>query len=164
MPAIDTKGRHFKKEIILMTVRWYVAYSLSLRDIEELMAERGMSVDHTTIHRWVVEYAPRLDATFRIKKKTVAGSWRMDETYIKIKGIWHYLYRAVDKYGDTVDFLLTKQGDEAAAKAFLDKAIGQNGLPKKVVIDKSGRCAKPWVLNQWKGLRPLLQGMSCGEC
>ena len=118
MPAIDTKGRHFKKEIILMTVRWYVAYSLSLRDIEELLAERGMSVDHTTIHRWVVEYAPKLDATFRIKKKTVADSWRMDETYIKIKGIWHYLYRAVNKHGKILDFMLTEHRDEKAATAF----------------------------------------------
>ena len=101
MPAISTKGRHFKKEIILMAVRWYVAYSFSYRDIEELMEERGMRVDHTTIHRWVVEYAPQIETNFRNKKKAVAGSWRMDETYIKIKGVWHYLYRAVDKYGGT---------------------------------------------------------------
>ena len=138
MPAISTKGRHFKKEIILTAVRWYVAYSLSYRDIEELIAERGFSVDHTTVHRWVVEYAPKLEANFRKEKKATAASWRMDETYVKIKGVWHYLYRAVDKYGETLDFMLAKRRDEKAAIAFLNKAMGQHGIPEKVVIDKSG--------------------------
>lgn len=133
------KWRHFKKDIILMAVRWYVAYSLSYRDVEELMLERGVTVDHSTLNRWVIKYAPLLEAEFRKKhKKRVGGSWRMDETYVKIKGVWHYLYRAVDKSGDTIDFMLSKKRDKKAAKRFFAKAIGAHGLPEKVTIDKSG--------------------------
>ena len=133
------KWRHFKKDIILMAVRWYLAYSLSYRDIEELMAERGVSVDHSTLNRWVMKYAPELEAEFRRKhKKRVGSSWRMDETYVKIKGVWHYLYRAVDKSGNTVDFMLSKKRDKKAAKRFFANAIGTQGLPEKITIDKSG--------------------------
>ena len=133
------KWRHFKKDIILMAIRWYVAYSLSYRDVEELMAERGVSVDHSTLNRWVIKYAPLLEAAFSKKhKKRVGASWRMDETYIKIKGVWHYLYRAVDKSGDTIDFMLSKKRDRKAAKRFFAKAICTHGLPEKVTIDKSG--------------------------
>lgn len=122
-----------------MAVRWYVAYSLSYRDIEELMLERGIQVDHATINRWVIHYAPLLENEFRKKhKQKVGGSWYMDETYIKIKGEWHYLYRGVDKSGDTIDFMLSKHRDEAAAKAFFEKAIDSNQLPEKVTLDKSG--------------------------
>ena len=115
-----------------------MAYSLNYRDIEELMAQRGLCVDHTTIHRWVVKYAPQLEANFRRKKKATANSWCMDETYIKIKGDWHYLYRVVDTNGETIYFMLSKHKNETAARAFLNKTIGHNGLLKKVVIDKSG--------------------------
>ena len=136
---ISFKWRHFQKDLILMTVRWYVAYSLSYRNIEELMAERGVKVDHSTINRWVIYYAPLLEEKFRTGyKKSVGNSWRMDETYIKIKGEWNYLYRAVDKQGDTIDFLLTQKRDEVAARAFFNKAISASGLPEKVTIDKSG--------------------------
>ncbi len=138
MPAINTKGRHFRQELILMTVRWYEAYSLSYRDIEELMAQRGLFVDHTTIHRWVEKYAPQLKANFRRKKKATADSWHMDETYIKIKGDWNYLYCVFYKHGETIDFMLSKHRDESTVRVFLNKAIWHNGLPKKVVIDKSG--------------------------
>jgi len=133
------KWRHFEKEIILMLVRWYLAYSLSYRDIEELAKERGLSVDHSTINRWVVHYAPLLEEQFRKKfKRDVNGSWRMDETYLKIKGEDVYLYRAVDKFGDTIDFMLSKKRDKKAAFHFFYKAIGQHGLPEKVTMDKSG--------------------------
>ena len=122
-----------------MAVRWYLAYALSYRDIEELMAERGVRVDHSTLNRWVIYYAPLLEEKFRAHyKKSVGSSWRMDETYIKIKGEWNYLYRAVDKSGDTIDFLLTQKRDEATAKAFFNKAISSSGLPAVVTIDKSG--------------------------
>ena len=95
---ISFKGRHFPKEILLTCVRWYLAYQLSYRDIEEMMAERGTQVDHSTIQRWVDQYAPQLEAEFTKKWKRPTGSrWRMDETYIKVKGEWKYLYRAVDK-------------------------------------------------------------------
>lgn len=136
---INFKGRHFKKAIILMSVRWYVAYALSYRNIEELMAERGMKVDHATINRWVIKYAPLLEAEFtRRHKRNVGSSWRMDETYIKVKGNWCYLYRAVDKSGETIDFMLSKKRDELAAKRFFTKAISRSGQPEKVTIDKSG--------------------------
>ena len=122
-----------------MLVRWYFAYSLSYRDIEEMAKERGLSVDHSTVNRWVVHYAPLLEEQFRKKyKREVNGSWRMDETYLKIKGEDVYLYRAVDKFGDTIDFMLSKKRDKKAAFCFFQKAIGQHGLPEKVTMDKSG--------------------------
>jgi putative transposase len=136
---ISFKWRHFPNDVILLVVRWYVAYSLSYRDIEEMMLERGIKVDHSTVNRWVMRYAPQLEAAFRKHaKKQVGTSWHMDETYIKVKGDWHYLYRAVDKEGHTVDFMLSEKRDELAARAFFEKAIGANGLPEKVTIDKSG--------------------------
>ena len=136
---ISFKWKHFQKEMILMAVRWYVAYALSYRNIEELMAERGSSVDHATINRWVIEYAPLLEESFRQRhKKPVGSSWRMDETYIKIKGKWHYLYRAVDNESQTIDFMLSKNRDREAAEKFLEKVIGCSELPDKVTIDKSG--------------------------
>ena len=136
---VSFKWRHFQKDLILMAVRWYVAYSLSYRDIEELMRERGVYVDHSTLNRWVVYYAPLLEKEFRKKyKRNIGYSWRIDETYIKVKGVWHYLYRAVDKLGDTIDFMLSKKRDEPAAIAFFTKAIDSSGLPEKVTMDKSG--------------------------
>ena len=120
-----------------MGVRWYVAYPLSTRHIEELMEERGVHVDHSTINRWVIKYSPQLEETFHRRKRPVWISWRMDETYIKVKGHWHYLYRAVDKSGQTIDFLLTEQRDEQAAKRFLTQAIRRHGVPEKITIDGS---------------------------
>jgi putative transposase len=117
--VIDFKGKHFMKDVILLVVRWYLSYSLSYRDIEEMMLERGTKVDHSTLNRWVIEYAPLLENEFRKNhKKKTGSSWRMDETYVKVKGVWNYLYRAVDKEGDTIDFMLSKNRNETAAKAF----------------------------------------------
>jgi putative transposase len=135
--AISFKGAHFPKEIILTGVRWYVAYPLSTRHVEELMQERGVSVDHSTINRWVVRYSPQLEQAFHRRKRPVWISWRMDETYIPVKGEWRYLYRAVDKHGQTIDFLLTEQRDEQAAKRFLTKAIRRHGVPETITIDGS---------------------------
>ena len=135
--AVSFKGAHFPQDIILTSVRWYVAYPLSYRHVEELMEERGVSVDHATIQRWVVKYSPQLEEAFHRRKRPVWVSWRMDETYIKVKGQWRYLYRAVDKHGQTIDFLLTEQWDEAAALRFLKKAIGRHGVPEKITIDGS---------------------------
>ena len=132
------KGCHYPPVVILMAVRYYVCYKLSYRDIEELFAKRGVDVDHATINRWVIKFAPLIEANARKIKRQVGSSWRMDETYIKIKGEWWYYYRAVDKNGDIVDFYLSKNRDRKAAIAFLKKAIGTNGLPEKVTIDKSG--------------------------
>jgi putative transposase len=135
---IEFKGSHFEREVILWGVRWYVAYPMSYRQLEEMMQERGVEVDHSTLNRWVLKYVPLLGEQFRARKRPVGSSWRMDETYVRIKGAWKYLYRAVDKAGATVDFLLTAKRDRKAALRFLRKAIGQNGRPKKITIDKSG--------------------------
>ena len=136
---ISFSGKQFPKDIILMAVRWYVAYPLSYRNIEELMAERNVKVDHATLNRWVVEYSPQLESEFRkYHKNKINSSWRMDETYLKVKGVDVYLYRAVDKFGKTIDFMLSKRRDKQAALGFFNKAIGENGLPEKVTMDKSG--------------------------
>lgn len=135
--AISFKGAHFPQEIILPCVRWYVAYPLSTRHVEELMLERGVHVDHSTVNRWVVKYSPQLEEAFHRRKRPVWVSWRMDETYIKVKGEWYYLYRAVDKHGQTIDFLLTEHRDKEAALRFLKKAIRRNGVPKTITIDGS---------------------------
>ena len=111
-------GRHFPKDVILQAVRWYVSYPLSFRMIEEMFAERGIAVDHTTINRWVITYAPKPEALHRKQKPAVSTSWRMDETSIKVKGRDCYLYRAVDKDGKTVDFRLLEKRDAKAAKVF----------------------------------------------
>ena len=135
--AVSFKGAHFPQEIMLMAVRWYVAYPLSTRHVEELMRERGVHVDHSTVNRWVIKYSPPLADAFHRRKRPVRVSWRMDETYIKIKGEWRYLYRAVDKRGQTIDFLLTEHRDQEAALRFLQKAICRNGVPEKITIDGS---------------------------
>jgi putative transposase len=135
--AISFKGAHFPPEIILMGVRWYLAYPLSTRHVEELMLERGVHVDHSTVNRWVIKYSPQLEEAFHRRKRPVWVSWRMDETYIKVKGVWRYLYRAVDKYGETIDFLLTEHRDKEAALRFLKKAIRRHGVPETITIDGS---------------------------
>jgi putative transposase len=120
-----------------MGVRWYVAYPLSYRHVEELMAERGVPVDHATIQRWVVKYSAQLAEAFHRRKRPVGHSWRTDETYIRVKGAWRYLYRAVDKTGQTIDFLLTEHRDAEAALRFLTQAIRRHGVPEKIAIDGS---------------------------
>lgn len=129
---------HYPLEIMLLCVRWYAAYSLSTRNLEEMMSERGVQVDHSTVHNWALKILPALAKVFRRRKRPVGKSWRMDETYIKIGGRWKYLYRAVDKLGQTVDFLLTARRDLAAARRFFERAIDGNDVPEKVTIDKSG--------------------------
>lgn len=138
MGTISFKGRHFQRDMILQCVRWYLAYALSYRDLEEIMKERGFCVDHSTIQRWVSHYSPVLLAEFRKKKRRPGVRWRMDETYIKVRGAWKYYYRAVDRDGDTIDFLLTSKRDKKAALRFLSKAIDYNGKPSLINIDKSG--------------------------
>ncbi|MBF0311953.1 MAG: IS6 family transposase [Oligoflexia bacterium] len=128
----------FSNDIILLAIHWYLRYALSYRDLEEILEERGIEVDHSTINRWVKRYTPDIEKNFRKRKRPTGGSWRMDETYVKVKGVWKYLYRAVDKEGNTIDFLLTSKRDTAAAHRFFKKAINNNGVPDKINIDKSG--------------------------
>ena len=109
---IEFKGSHFEREVILWGVRWYVAYPISYRQLEEMMDERGVEVDHSTLNRWVVKYVPLLEKQFRARKRPVGSSWRLDETYVKVKGAWKYLYRAVDKAGATMR-AMTSTGDPA---------------------------------------------------
>jgi putative transposase len=136
---INFKGHRFEKDLILPCVRWYLAYPLSYRNLEEMMTEHGVEVDHSSIYRWVQKFTPKLEAAFcKGNKRPVGMSWRMNEADIQIKGQWRYLYRAVDKAGQTVDFLLTARRDKQAALLFFKKAIRQQGLPDKVTIDKSG--------------------------
>ncbi|WP_274851801.1 IS6 family transposase [Serratia marcescens] len=132
------KRLHYPVDVIAQCVRWYLASPLSLRNLEEMMAERGIIVDHSTLHRWVIRLVPLLDKAFRRHKRPVGRRWRMDETYIKIKGQWKYLYRAVDTAGQTIDFLLAARRDTAAALRFFRKAIRHHGEPEVVTIDKSG--------------------------
>jgi transposase-like protein len=109
------KGRHFNHLLIIQAVRWYVTYKLSYGDVCDLMAERGVSVVHTTVLRWVQRFVPAFEKKWKNYARPVGSSWRVDETYIKVNGQWRYLYRAVDKQGQTVDFLLSKNRDKAAA-------------------------------------------------
>ena len=132
------KRLHYPLDVILTCVRWYVAYPLSLRNLEDMMAERGVSVDHSTVHRWAVKLLPVLEKAFRLRKRPVGKSWRMDETYIRVKGEWRYLYRSVDKDGNTIDFLLRAHWHKTAARRYFEKSIARNGAPETVTIDKSG--------------------------
>ena len=137
----DFKGRHFTGEVILWAVRWYCRYGISYRDLEEMLAERGIDVDHTTIYRWVQRYAPEMEKRLRwFWRRGFDPSWRLDETYVKGRGKWTYLYRAVDKRGDTIDFYLSPTRGAKAAKRFLGKTL--RGLkdwekPTKLNTDKA---------------------------
>jgi putative transposase len=135
---ISFSGAKFPKEVILFAVFFYVRLGVSYRDVEEIMEERAVNVDHATLNRWVIKHSPLIALAAKKNKRAVATSWKIDETYIKVKGEWVYLYRAVDKFGDTVDFMLPEKRDEAAATLFFKQAINKNGFTKKVVMDKSG--------------------------
>src|SRR5919197_4741087 len=135
--VVNFKGAYFPPEVILMGVRWYVAYPLSTRHVEELLEERGVAVDHSTIHRWTIKDSPLLETAFHRRKRPVWVSWRMDETYVKVEGQWCYLYRAVDKYGETIDFWLTAHRATEAALRFLKKAIRRHGVPETITMDGS---------------------------
>src|SRR5215471_17473070 len=127
------KWRQFEPEVILLAVGWYLRFSLSYRDVEELLAERGLHADHVTVWRWVQRYAPELQRCLRQKLRPTNDSWRVDETYIRVKGKWVYLYRAVDSTGATIDFLLSTKRDAAAAERFLAKSLsGENHLAPRV--------------------------------
>lgn len=135
---MNTKRHCYPKAIILQAVYFKLRFTLSYRDVEEIMKMRGIQVDHSTIQRWVFKFTPMIESEMKKRKNRVGVSWRMDETYIKVKGIWCYLYRAVDKSGNTVNFLLTRRRQRMSAQSFLIKAIHNNCRPRVINIDKSG--------------------------
>jgi len=158
------KYRHYQAEIILLCLRWYLRYSLSYRDLEEMMAERGLSVDHTTIYRWVQQFAPLLEKRCRAKLKPTNSSWRVDETYVKVKGQWMYLYRAVDSDGNIVEFMLSPSRDAVSAKRFFRKALrAKHTIPPRVInVDRNpaypkalGKLKKKGTLPRGCALRPV---------
>ena len=144
------KWRHFQPEIILLCVRWYLRYALSYRDLEEMMRERGLSVDHTTIYRWVQRYAPELEKRCRPHLKACNDSWKVDETSIKIKKVWMYLYRAVDSEGNPLEFFLSPTRDAQAAKHFLLKTLVASHCSEPRVINIDKNAAYPKAFNELK--------------
>ena len=136
---VDFKWRHFQDEIILQCVRWYCKYGISYRDLEEMINERGLSIDHTTLYRWVQHYAPILKKKTEWYQKRYSNRWHLDETYIKVKGEWKYLYRAIDERGNTIDFYLSHRRNAIAAKRFLQKLIKlhKDYCPSVINTDKS---------------------------
>ena len=129
------KGRHFDQEIAVLCVRWYLSFKLSYRDLVAMMGARGTVLAHTTILRWVQHYTPEFEQRWKRFARSVGGSWRMDETYVRVCGAWVYLYRAVDKQGLTVDFYLSRNRDVEAAKQFLRKAMKNQRVPSKITLD-----------------------------
>ena len=133
-------GKHFKGEFILWAVRWYCKYGVSYRELEEMLRERGLEVDHTTIYRWVQIYSPKLKKKLAWCYRNQFGhSWQVDETYVKVSGRWVYLYRAIDRFGDTIDFYLSTKRNKIAAKRFLQKAFSgckSYAYPETINTDK----------------------------
>ena len=150
------KWRHFTAEMILCAVRWYLRYALSYRDVEELMQERGVTVDHTTIFRWVQRYAPELEKRCRPQLKATNDSYRVDETYIKINKQWHYLYRAVDSTGATLDFMLSPARDADAAEQFFRRILdtSHTTLPRVITVDKNAAYPPAFDALQHEGTLP----------
>jgi transposase-like protein len=140
------KWRHFQSDIMLLCVRWYLRYALSYRDLEEMMLERGLSVDHTTIYRWVQRYAPELEKRCRPHLKACNDSWKVDETYIKIRKVWFYLYRAVDSEGNTLEFLLSPTRDAKAATDFFLKALRSTADGAPQARSRKEQMAQPATL------------------
>jgi transposase, IS6 family len=142
------RGRHFPDDVISLAIRWYLRYSLSYRDLEEILAERGISVDHSTIWRWVDRFAPELERRVRPHLQTRIPVWRVDETYIRVAGEWTYLYRAVDGRGATVDFYLSRTRDAEAAKLFLRKAMAEDRVLAPLVIVTDGNPTYPIAVRE----------------
>ena len=153
------KWKHYQPDIILLTVRWYLRYNLSFRDLVEVMEERGLFIAHTTIMRWVHQYGPELDKRIRRHLKQTNDSWRVDETYIKVKGQWMYLYRAVDSKGNTIDFYLSKTRDKKAAKRFFKKALRSFHASKPRVITVDKNPAYPIAIEELKKEKSIPGGM-----
>ncbi|MES5896588.1 IS6 family transposase [Bacillus cereus group sp. RP43] len=153
------KWKHYQPDIILLTVRWYLRYNLSFRDLVEMMEERGLFIAHTTIMRWVHQYGPELDERLRCHLKPTNDSWRVDETYVKVKGQWMYLYRSVDSKGNTIDFYLSKTRDHKAAKRFFKKALRSFHVSKPRVITVGKNPAYPMAIEELKKEKKMPVGI-----
>jgi transposase, IS6 family len=151
------KWRQFEPEVILLAVGWYLRFSLSYRDVEELLVERGVRADHVTVWRWVQRYAPEVQGRLASRLKPTNDSWRVDETYIRVKGKWVYLYRAVDSTGATIDFLLSAKRDAAAAERFLSKALRGTNHPAPRVINTDEHAGYPPAIVHLKAEGALQQ-------
>ena len=150
------KWRHYESQIILLCVRWYCRYQLSYRDLEEMMHERGLSLDHTTIWRWVQTYAPEINRRMRPHLKLAGASYRIDETYIKVGKQWKYLYRALDKEGNTIEFMLAANRDIAAVKRFFKKMMraDHRRLPFSISVDKHASYPDAFITSQKEKVLP----------
>jgi transposase, IS6 family len=155
------RGRHFGDEIIVLCLRWYLRYPLSYRNLEEMMAERGLKLDHSTIARWVLQYAPVLNERIPSEMRRPNRSWRVDETYVRVAGAWTYLYRAIDSVGNTIDFLLSPKRDRTAAKTFLQLALLQAGTNRPRVINVDGHLAYPGAIQELKQSGELGRNCRC---
>ena len=155
------RGRHFEAEIIILCVRWYLRFGLSFRNLEEMMAERNLAVDHVTIWRWVQRYAPELHRRCCPELRMTNRSWRVDETYLRVAGKWTYLYRAVDSTGATINFLLSAKRDAVAAKRFLQKLLCSLGHPRPRVINVDGNPSYPKVIAQLRRTGELGRRCRC---
>jgi transposase-like protein len=155
------KGRHFEADIIILCVRWYLRFGLSFRNLEEMMAERNLAVDHMTIWRWVQYYAPELKRRIRPELRITNRSWRVDETYLRVAGKWVYLYRAVDSTGATIEFLLSAKRDAASAKRFLQKALQSTANRSPRVINVDGNRSYPKAIAELKRSAALSRRCQC---
>ncbi|PFD91028.1 IS6 family transposase [Bacillus cereus] len=153
------KWKHYQPDVILLTVRWYLRYSLSFRNLVEMMEERGLSIAHTTIMRWVHQYGSELVERVRRHLKITNDSWRADETYVKVKGQWMYLYRAVDSEGNTIDFYLSESRDKQAAKRFFKKALAASHICKPRVITVDKNPAYPVAIQELKEEKRIPEGI-----
>ena len=158
------RGRHFQDQVIVLCVRWYLRYCLTLRDVEELVAERGLAVDHSTIRRWVLRYAPELNRRIRREIRLPNRSWRVDETYVRVAGVWTYLYRAVDSTGETIDFMLSPRRDRIAARDFLRSALRRAGQIQPRVINVDGHASYPAAIAELKATGELGSHCQCRPC
>jgi IS6 family transposase len=144
VPPLDLSafaGFRFPPEVIVLAVRWYLRFGLSYRDLEELLAERGIDVDHVTLFRWVQRFMPLLLDAARPCRHAVGARWFVDETYVKVAGIWRYVYRAIDEHGQVIDVLVSRRRDLTAARAFFAKALLAHGRPDEVVTDRAAALA-----------------------
>jgi transposase, IS6 family len=152
------KWRQFEPEVILLAVGWYLRFSRSYRDAKELLAERGLRADHVTVWRWVQRYAPEMEGRLRRQLKPTNDSWRVDETYVRVKGKWVYLCGALDSSGATIDFLLSAKRDAAAAERFLARALGRQNHPVPRVVNTDGHSAYPPAIVRLKAEGALDEG------